>query len=164
MEDAPTEPAANLAAGRYLCLVKGDWERGVAMLALGSDEPLKSVAVMELRGAETAEKQAAIGDAWWDVAEAREGQDRDLLRLRAGSWYRRAAPQLAGLAGLRIKQRLEEIDKLEREIPAAPTRAPGPRWRSPRSTREPPSSIRRPGPSIWEFRCANELDRHAFSY
>jgi formylglycine-generating enzyme required for sulfatase activity len=123
MEDAPTEPAPNLAAGRYLCLIKGDWERGVPMLALGSDEPLKAVAVMELQGAETAEQQAAIGDAWWDVAETREGQESDLLRLRAGSWYRRAAPQLAGsLAGLRIKQRLEEIAKLDREIPAAPTR------------------------------------------
>jgi formylglycine-generating enzyme required for sulfatase activity len=126
MEDAPTEPAANLAAGRYLCLIKGDWERGVAMLALGSDEQLKSVAVMELQGAETAEEQAAIGDAWWDLAETREGHESDLLRLRAGSWYRRAAPQLAAsLAGLRIKQRLEEIAKLDREIPAAPTR-PGP--------------------------------------
>ncbi len=79
---------------RYLCLVKGDWDRGVAMLALGSDEPLKTVAVMELQGAETAEDQAAIGDAWWDAAESREGQEGDLLRLRAGSWYRRAAPQL----------------------------------------------------------------------
>jgi formylglycine-generating enzyme required for sulfatase activity len=128
MEDAPTEPAPNLAAGRYLCLIKGDWERGVPMLALGSDEPLKAVAVMELQGAETAEQQAAIGDAWWDVAETREGQESELLRLRAGSYYRRAAPQLAAsLAGLRIKQRLEEIAKLERAIPRAPARSGPPR-------------------------------------
>jgi formylglycine-generating enzyme required for sulfatase activity len=121
LDDDPVEPEANLAAGRYLCFVRGDWERGVAMLALGSDESLKNVAVMELQGAETAEEQAAIADAWWDVAEAREGQERDVLRLRAGSWYRRAAPQLADLAGLRIKQRLEEIGKLDLETPAAPT-------------------------------------------
>ncbi|TVS20852.1 MAG: formylglycine-generating enzyme family protein [Planctomycetaceae bacterium] len=122
LNNDPVEPEANLTAGRYLCFLQGDWELGVPMLALGSDEPLKSVAVMELQGAETAEAQAAIGDAWWDVAETREGQERDLLRLRAGSWYRRAGPQLAGLAGLRVKQRLEELAKLDREIPAAPTR------------------------------------------
>ena len=122
LNDDPVEPEANLTAGRYLCFVQGDWELGVPMLALGSDEPLKNVAVMELQGEETAEQQAAIGDAWWDVAETREGPERDLLRLRAGSWYRRAAPQLAGLAGLRVKQRLEELAKLDREIPAAPTR------------------------------------------
>ncbi len=123
LDDDPVEPEANLVAGQYLCFVQGDWELGVPMLALGSDEPLKSVAVMELRGTETAEEQAAIGDAWWDVAETRQGQESDLLRLRAGSWYRCAAPELAGLAGLRIKQRLEEIDKLDREIPAAPARS-----------------------------------------
>jgi formylglycine-generating enzyme required for sulfatase activity len=60
------------------------------------------------------------------VAETREGPERDLLRLRAGSWYRRAAAQLAGLAGLRVKQRLEELAKLDREIPAAPTPAKAP--------------------------------------
>ncbi len=112
LDEDPVEPEANLVAGRYLCFVQGDWELGVPMLALGSDEPLKNASVMELRGAEAAEEQAAIGDAWWDVAEAREGQDRDLLRLRAGGWYRRAAPHLADLAGLRVKQRLEEIAEL----------------------------------------------------
>jgi formylglycine-generating enzyme required for sulfatase activity len=121
MDDNPTEPAANLAAGRYLCFVKGNWNRGVAMLALGSDEPLKTVALMELRGAASADEQAAIGDAWWDVAEARHGDERDTLRLRAGFWYRQAEPTVAGgLVGLKIKQRLEAIAKLGREIPAAP--------------------------------------------
>ena len=83
MQDDPAEPAANLAAGRYLCLVKGDWKRGVPMLALGSDAALKAVALMELRGADSAEQQAAIGNAWWDVAETRQGEERNLLQLRA---------------------------------------------------------------------------------
>ncbi len=122
LNDDPIEPQANFTVGRYLCFVQGDWERGVAMLALGSDEPLKNVAVMELRGAETADEQRAIGDAWWDVAEATEGQERDLLRLRAGSWYRRAVPHLADLAALRVKQRLEEIAKLDRKTSPAPPR------------------------------------------
>jgi formylglycine-generating enzyme required for sulfatase activity len=124
MEASPTEPAANLAAGRYLCLVKGDWERGIPMLALGSDAALKAAALLDLRGAASAEAQAAIGDAWWDVAETNEGTDRDLLRLRAGVWYRQAEPKLAGgLSGLKAKQRLEEISKLGRNTPAASRRS-----------------------------------------
>ena len=119
MENDPAEPAANLAAGRYLCLVKGDWERGVPMLALGSDAALKAVAIMELRGANSAEQQAAIGNAWWDAAETRQGEERDMLRLRAGLWYRQAESKLGGLAALKIKQRMEEISKLGREIPEA---------------------------------------------
>jgi hypothetical protein len=127
LDKNPTEPAANLAAGRYLCFVKGDWDRGVPMLALGSDAKLKDVAVKDLRGANSAEEQASIGDAWWELAETQQGSERDLLRLRAGFWYQQAEPKLAGdLAGLKIKQRLEELKKAGREIPAASGSAPEP--------------------------------------
>jgi len=113
MDDDPAEPAANLAAGRYLCLVKGDWVKGVPMLALGSDAALKAVALMELRGADSAEQQAAIGNAWWDAAETRQSAERNTLRLRAGVWYRQAEPNLTGsLAGLKVKQRLEQLAEL----------------------------------------------------
>jgi hypothetical protein len=44
LKDKPTDPAANLTAGSYLCFVKGDWDRGVPMLALGSDAKLQAVA------------------------------------------------------------------------------------------------------------------------
>jgi len=127
LEEKPTDPEGNLAAGRHLCFVKGDWNRGVPMLALGSDEALRAVAIKDLRVANSAEEQAAIGDGWWDLADARQGKERDTLRLRAGLWYRQAEPKLAGgLAGLKIKQRLEVIAKLGREIPTAPSLAASP--------------------------------------
>lgn len=116
LEDKPTDPEANLAAGRHLCFVKSSWDRGIPMLALGSDTALKAAAIKDLRGAKSAEEQAAIGDAWWDAAETKQGEERDTLRLRAGYWYRQAEPKLAeGLAALKIEQRLEEIAKLGRE-------------------------------------------------
>jgi formylglycine-generating enzyme required for sulfatase activity len=132
LDDKPTDPAANLAAGRHLCFVKGDWKRGVPMLALGSDAALKAAAIKDLRGATKAEEQAAIGDAWWDLAETKQGEERDMLRLRAGFWYRQAGPKLAeGLVGLKIKQRLADIGKLGSEITMSPqtatsSQAPGP--------------------------------------
>ncbi len=132
LDKSPTEPAANLATGRHLCFVKGDWDSGVPKLALGSDTALKDVAVKDLRGATSAEEQAAIGDAWWDLAETKQGSERDTLRLRAGFWYRQAAPKLAGgLTGLKTKERLAEVEKLGREMPAAsqaatPAREPAP--------------------------------------
>ena len=65
MQDDPAEPAANLAAGRYLCLVKGDWERGVPMLALGSDAALKAVApwncARPLGGAASRDRRRLVG-------------------------------------------------------------------------------------------------------
>ncbi len=131
MEKEPVEPAANLTAGRYLCFVVGDWDRGVPYLALGSDPGLKAVALQELRGAASADAQAAIGDMWWALGETKRGSERDALLLRAGAWYRQAEPRLSGgLAGLKAKQRLTELAKLGREIPklcrAATTAPPSP--------------------------------------
>jgi hypothetical protein len=110
LEEAPTDPEANLAVGRYLCLVKGDWENGLPMLALGSDAALKAVAARDLKGAESAEEQAARGDAWWALAATREGPEKEALMLRAGSWYRAAQVGVSGLVKVKIAKRLEEID------------------------------------------------------
>lgn len=125
LKDSPVEPAANLAAGRHLCFVKGDWERGIPYLALGSDAKIKAAAVLDLRGATSAEDQVAIGDAWWDLAEAKQGRERDMLRVRAGYWYRQAEANIpAGLGRLKVSQRLAEIKELG-NIPAqAPSRSP----------------------------------------
>ena len=118
VEKKPGDPAANLAAGRYLCFIKGDWGRGVAMLALGSDTDLKGLATKDLKGAKSADEQAALGDAWWALAESREGRERESLMLRAGSWYRQAEPGVAaGLARVKVEKRLEQISKLGRDIP-----------------------------------------------
>ena len=88
------------------------------------------MALKELRGAASADEQAAIGDMWWDLAQAKRGAERDALLLRAGAWYRQAEPRVSGgLAGLKVKQRLAEVVKLGREIPKlshAATTAPPP--------------------------------------
>ena len=127
LEQDPVDPAANLAAGRYLCFVEGQWTRGVPMLALGSDVDLKAVAVKDLRGANSAEDQAAIGDGWWNLAQRGKGAQRDAMLVRAGWWYRQAEPALrGGLGGLRVKQRLDELGefglsgRLDAGVEAAP--------------------------------------------
>ncbi len=63
LEKKPADAEANLAAGKYLCFVKGDWDKGVSMLALGSDETLGKVARQDLEGASDAEAQAALGES-----------------------------------------------------------------------------------------------------
>ncbi len=119
LEEKPTDPDANLAAGRYYGLVKGDWDRGIPMLALGSDEELKGAAQKELQAADSPQEQAALGNAWWDLAQTREGEEKNALLLRAGSWYEEAkAGPLAGLAQLTVGKRLEEIRQIGRAAPA----------------------------------------------
>jgi len=62
LEANPTDPDANLTVGRYTCLAKGDWAKGIPMLALGSDAQLKDVAVKELKGPTSADEEMALGD------------------------------------------------------------------------------------------------------
>jgi len=109
LENKPTDPQANLSAGRYLCLVKGDWDRGVPMLALGSDPALKSLATRELEGAASSSEEASLGDGWWDLAQVEQGDVRKSMMLRAGSWYRAAQAGVSSLVKVKIDGRLEEI-------------------------------------------------------
>jgi hypothetical protein len=50
----PADPAANLTAGRYRCLVLGDWKGGLPLLAKGSDPTLKALAAREIAAPNTA--------------------------------------------------------------------------------------------------------------
>lgn len=86
LKASPDDPAANLAAGRYTCFIKGEWEAGLTMLAKGSDVGLKSLATHELGHATTPEEIAAVADAWWDAAAKQpEGASRIAVTAHAAS-------------------------------------------------------------------------------
>ncbi len=124
LKDNPTEPDANLAAGRYLCLVKGRWDEGVPMLALGRDEALKAVAQRDMQGASSAEEQVELGDDWWNLAQTRKNEQNEMM-LRAGSWYGTAKAGLSsGLTLVKVNKRLEEIAKIGSPIPDTPDGPP----------------------------------------
>lgn len=108
LQKSPGDPKANQTVGHYLCLVKGDWDKGLPMLALGSDETLKALAVQELKGAADAPAQATLGDGWWDLAQTEQGPAKARLQDRAKLWYTKALPNLTGLAKAKVQKRLEE--------------------------------------------------------
>jgi hypothetical protein len=107
LSEKPDDPPANLQAGRYVCLVKGDWERGLPMLARGSDAALKALAEKELAAPDKPDAQAAVGDAWWDAAASRSGSLKARMQARAAHWYARALPGVTGLTRARLESRLE---------------------------------------------------------
>jgi hypothetical protein len=119
----PNDPDANLKAGRFFCLVKGDWERGLPMLALGDDSALQPFVQRDLAGATDAEAQMTLGDEWWALAATKHGLTAENLQARAVTWYRRAEPQLTGLAKARVDQRINAVDS-EPRITVKPTPPP----------------------------------------
>jgi formylglycine-generating enzyme required for sulfatase activity len=114
LKKSPGDPDANLAVGRYLCVKKLNWEKGLPMLALGSDPALKSLAERETKGVDSPDARAALGDAWWDSAQTKEGPEKDAFLLRARAWYRQAlSGGVSGLLGARLEERLKEIARIE---------------------------------------------------
>jgi hypothetical protein len=106
LAERPADPDSNFAVGRFLCLVKGDWQRGIPMLALGSDDDFKSAAVLELEDTPNALR---IGDAWWSIAERVEGTPKTRAQGYAGKWYRKALRNLSGLNKTRVERIVASI-------------------------------------------------------
>jgi len=106
------DPAANLAAGRFYCFIKGDWDKGLPMLALGSDVGLKALAAKELAGVSGTGGQVALGDAWWDVGETEKGMERDRIREHGARWYDEAISSLGGLARAKAEKRLKDVEAI----------------------------------------------------
>jgi hypothetical protein len=118
---SPDDPVANAVVGRFLCLVKGDWERGLPRLASGEQAPLRRLALLELRSPNTFEQQLEVGDGWWDWAEAATVPlEKRNARQHAVHWYRLALPNMSStLEKARLQKRVEEASASQ-----APEKAP----------------------------------------
>jgi WD40 repeat protein len=123
LEQTPDDPGASLAVGRYLCLRKGDWDKGLPLLAHCSDAALMTAAKKDLGQPQDAAAQVEVGDSWWDLGEPRKDSTKTALLARAAHWYREALPELTGLKLAKVEGRLKTIDE---QAPAAQTTgAPG---------------------------------------
>jgi hypothetical protein len=107
----PDDAEARAAAGRFKCLVKNDWERGLPLLVESADAQLKLLAERD-QAAQTADAvaQAKVGDQWWELGEQHLQRARLACRTRAAYWYKKAVPKLTGLSKTTAEKRLDEVD------------------------------------------------------
>jgi sugar lactone lactonase YvrE len=107
----PQDPEANLVVGRFLVLFKGDWGRGLFLLAQGSDHDLRLLAQRDLARPEGPHEQVEMGDAWWRQAERAGDQAKVHLRQRAVYWYELALPAVDAPARARLEERVAEVPR-----------------------------------------------------
>ncbi|MCU0961554.1 MAG: DUF1559 domain-containing protein [Pirellulaceae bacterium] len=62
------DPQANLEVGVYYCLVKGEWEKGLPLLAKAGDARYRDLAEAELRRPTIPQDQLNLADGWWELA------------------------------------------------------------------------------------------------
>jgi len=109
LADDPDDPEANLIRGRYLALVKRDWDHGLPMLAKAGDPEWQALAQKDLAGPSDPQAQLELGDAWWEMAHTKSDLARGSLLARARRWYQAAMPRLSGEPKTRVIARLAEI-------------------------------------------------------
>lgn len=118
----PEDPEASLSVGRFRCFVRGDWDRGLPSLALGSDPLLKKLALADLARPESVGDQLSLADQWWDLA-AREMKELKLrIEARATKWYQAALPETAGLRQAQVRTRLQEFETAQIGLDSSGTR------------------------------------------
>jgi WD40 repeat protein len=108
----PTDPRANLEMGGYYALIKGNWDKGLGLLARGSDSALKEAAGMDLESPKDAGPQAELADKWFQIFRKYKGKMAVHLLLRAYYWDVQALAGLEGDARKRVEKRMEAITKL----------------------------------------------------
>src|SRR6185503_12478958 len=109
---SPDDRDAKSAAGRFRCLVKGDWERGLAMLIDGSDAAYRALAAADLAAVNAdASAKAKTGNQWWDHGEKLPARARTCCRERAAYWYRQCVAKLSGFTKTSIEKRLEQLEQ-----------------------------------------------------
>lgn len=111
LRQTPDDAEANLTMGRYFCLVKGAWDKGLPMLARGSDPALQALAAKEASRSADPDALIELGDGWTEQAGKEKGLAKTQMLLRAKSNYEQALPELKGLTKNKIELKIQEFAK-----------------------------------------------------
>lgn len=120
LSENPDAPEANLIAGKYYCLLKGQWDRGLPLLERSRDSTLMALAQLERARPAQPDLQVQLADAWWELADQGKEEYSKQMQLRAAYWYLQSLPQLKQdllrvKADLRVKAAEEEYGREEVE-------------------------------------------------
>ena len=112
----PADGEAVWTVGRFLCLAKENWKKGLPYLRDNSvNIAFASVARRDLAGPTAPRKRLSLAEEWWKLARQSRGGDRSTLLKRAGYWYTKARSGLEELADvetiIKVKKRLSRISK-----------------------------------------------------
>lgn len=113
----PNDAESNLAAGRYYCFIRGDWAKGLPMLAKSSDAAVRAVAGKDLANPATADAAFEVAGAWWELADRPNFAP---ARRRAAFWYAKSTGGLSGIKKALAEKRVADAADAEpREVKKA---------------------------------------------
>ena len=109
LEADPDDKAANLTVGRWLCLVKQDWQQGLPYLVKSDDAGLAAAAEGDVNAGADPDNWLAVGECWFQEAQQAHGGSKVRLARRAAYWVERAIPVLPDYRTAEASQQLSTI-------------------------------------------------------
>ncbi len=100
----PKDAEAKFAVGLYQALFKNEWDKGLPMIAEGSDAAWSAAAKADVAGPVEVGDMVKVADQWWDLASAKP-QYKSRLLVRSDFWYNLALPQADGIIKAKIEKR-----------------------------------------------------------
>jgi len=108
-------PEANLLAGKRLCFEEDKWAEGLPLLVNGSDDPLRQLAMADLKDNASPQERLMLGDRWWDYAGNEVGTVWKGSLRRAAHWYRQAVSS-DGSRKTELQKRIAAFDDLPEDF------------------------------------------------
>ncbi len=113
LKEKPDDAEANGTVGKYYCLLKGNWEKGLPLLAKGDDAKLKELATTDLGEPALAPGQVELGEAWLALGKAGKDMAGKQLKWRARYWFEKALVTAEGETRTRLEAYLKDIPPRE---------------------------------------------------
>jgi hypothetical protein len=110
----PQDAAANLEMGQYYALVKGNWERGLPLLAKGSKSNLAKLGQSDLAMPDTPGGRRVVALGWFLFANAKTTDPamKTQALLRAYHWYQENLTNAKDEQRVQIETKLLEVAEL----------------------------------------------------
>lgn len=110
LKSHPSDAKAALAVGRYECVAKGNWKKGLPLLALGDDAKFAALAYADQKHPDQIDQQMEVANGWWKQAQSTtNANERLAYQLRARRWMLRARPNAGYTVQADIDQRLKSL-------------------------------------------------------
>ncbi|HXG63072.1 MAG TPA: SUMF1/EgtB/PvdO family nonheme iron enzyme [Planctomycetota bacterium] len=109
LERKPEDASAGAAVGKFLCLARGEWVRGLALLLRSPDPAWRALAEGEREAPTDPARRVALAEAWAAQAEKETPSYKIRARGRAAEWLERAIPQLTGPARTAAERKLAAL-------------------------------------------------------
>ncbi len=109
----PTDAEANGEMGKYQAFLKGNWERGLPLLAMGTKGSLQEIAALDLSEPKDPKKVQHLAQQYFEQAQKYQGMMQINLLLRSYHWYEQmlADNGTSGKSSTQLESRMLDIMK-----------------------------------------------------